>query len=99
MRSTEILHSDEKSMTILHKYHLGDHGDQAFEWDLDGSEAKAWAEQVQKWKDEGIYGSQQECTWTVMKHPLFDDPIPVKPEVQRESYRMVILNLNQETNE
>lgn len=92
MRSVEILHSDKKSTTILCKYHLGDIGDQAFEWDLDGSEAKAWAEQVQKWKDEGIYGSQQECTWTVMKNPLFDDP--VKPKVQKESYRMVILDLN-----
>ena len=97
MRSVEVIHSDSKSTTIRHKYHLGDCGDQAFEWDLDGSEAKAWSEQVQKWKDEGVYGSQQECTWTVMKHPLFDDVVHNKEPQKLESYRMVILNLDGNT--
>ena len=94
MRSVEVIHSDSKSTTIKQKYHLGDHGDQAFEWDLDGSEAKAWSEQIQRWKDEGVYGSQQECTWTIMKHPLFNDVMNKYKEPKKlESYRMVILNL------
>jgi hypothetical protein len=91
MRSTEKIFEDSKSVTYSHKYHKGDVGDFAFEWDLDGSQQKEWFDKIQQWKEDGTYGQEEEVILTLIKHPDFDKSEYPKPQPMN-SYKMIFID-------
>jgi hypothetical protein len=71
-------------------------GDQAFEWDIDGSERRKWEEHLQMLEDKGIRGMLAYSRITFIKNPAFDnmryiagcDPVQNYP---LSSYKLIFL--------
>lgn len=73
------------------KSFVGQIGDFAFEWDLDGSQRKEHEEFIKKAKEDGTYGQPFELDIEVAHNPLFDEPM----QHAKDSHKFVILELSE----
>mgnify|MGYP003508866664 CR=1 FL=1 len=65
------------------------HGDFAFEWDIDGSRRKAWDEHMKDLERKGTRGDLVYTKWTIPYDPLLDES-DLQGNYPLESYKMII---------
>jgi hypothetical protein len=68
-------------------------GDQAFEWDLDGSRRARWEAYIKKLEEEGKLGDLEYREYTFHHNPTYDESNVVRA-YPLSSYRMLILDVH-----
>lgn len=66
------------------------HGDFAFEWDIDGSKRREWDEYVADLEAKGVRGNLVYSKWVLQKNEAFDNSSLKETFYPLESYKMVI---------
>lgn len=66
-------------------------GDQAFEWDNDGSQRAAWEARMEELKKNGIYGDLEYMQIKMKHNPIFDNPQTFAGAGPFESYSLMFI--------
>lgn len=67
------------------------HGDQAFEYDFDGSQERKWEEYIKDLEDKGIRGNLEYRKWSMIRDINLDGPIDKEiATYPLSSYKMII---------
>lgn len=84
----------EGNFTVVESNQPNDqHGDQAFEYDFDGSQRKRWDAYIEQLEKEGRRGDLVHQVYKFMDNPAFDNQ-PMNHDHPLESYSMVLIDTN-----
>lgn len=82
----------EGNFTVVESNQPNDqHGDQAFEYDFDGSQKKRWDAYIEQLEKEDRRGDLVHITTKFINNPIFDNK-PMSHVHPLESYSMIILD-------
>lgn len=90
----KVIREDDTSITYGVNSPNDQVGDQAFEWDLDGSQRKRWEEYLKELDEKGILGDLSYIELTLQKNEAFDIVKPLLQEYPIESYKFIILDVS-----